>query len=304
MIRRWGRISGWLGLTLMPFLLGSAGGQETVYPKDDGALNIVVAADTVGDLDKKVVLSGFNLLAEILAEKWAGPYSVNIVDTYAQARDQMASGAANVSYISTIDFLQSRKDGGLNPRLITVYGGGEVGRYVLLLPADSTRTPDAESMRGLSIRCYVRGDQRLMRLWVKDELGENLEACFQSVQFMDKPSACVLATFFGQVDACIVPRASFDTACELNPQLQRKLRVCLESPPLPANLFCTRIPYEGVDEELLTDVALKLDTYPKGRQIFALTRIQHLAEFDEIAIEDARMLLRRQGLLPSAEEKP
>ena len=33
-------------------------GQGAEYPKDDGELNIVVAADTVSTLDKKVVHSG------------------------------------------------------------------------------------------------------------------------------------------------------------------------------------------------------------------------------------------------------
>jgi hypothetical protein len=55
---------------------------------------------------------------------------------------------------------------------------------------------------------------------------------FRSVKLVENASQAVLPVFFRQADACLLPRWSYDTMVELNPQVKEQTTILVHSPLL------------------------------------------------------------------------
>lgn len=124
----------------------------------------------------------------------------------------------------------------------------------------------------------------LNTLLLKSELLE-AEQFFSEIKSLDKAFAAIRQVLLGQAALCILPRAAYETAIELNPQLGGDLRVVATSPDFCRGLALFRDDFDERVQVILQESLLALHTEPKGKQIMNFFRIDKLIAFESDYLE-------------------
>ncbi|MBS1854909.1 MAG: PhnD/SsuA/transferrin family substrate-binding protein [Acidobacteria bacterium] len=110
-------------------------------------------------------------------------------------------------------------------------GGGE--EYVILSSVQSV-VGSLNDLRGRDLLVFNNPTTCLAANWLDVLLDSALPGgaarFLGMVSLVPKLSRSVLPVYFGQRDACLVTRRGFRTMCEMNPDLNRQLRVLAVSP--------------------------------------------------------------------------
>lgn len=126
-------------------------------------------------------------------------------------------------------------------RVMTDMRGGH--ELLLLVRADGPIQTVAD-LRKRTMVIYESGSTGMAEAWLsvlfKQEGLPAPEQVMARVNRNSKLASVVLPVFFGQMDACIATRQSFDVMVEMNPQLARKLRVLRTSPTMTSTFFACR----------------------------------------------------------------
>jgi phosphonate transport system substrate-binding protein len=178
-----------------------------------------------------------------------------------------------------------------------IYGvraGSITEEYVLLVRQDS-QVESIRDLRGRSLDLFLNPRTSLASAWVGRLLAQqgagNPPDFFGRITPFSKLTRALLPVFFGQADACVVTRAGLETACELNPQIGRRLKVLAASPAVVPVVFClcgdSRSPYRA---KLLQEIG-KVNSTPAGQQFMTLFQCDTLEEGDETSMNSAFELL-------------
>lgn len=136
----------------------------------------------------------------------------------------------------------------------------------------------------------------LETLLMKEGVG-SAEEFFSTVKEVRKPSQGILPVFFKQADACLTTRQSFRVVCELNPQVGKELTILAISPDIAGGVIVFRPDYTEEYKNKLTEILLKVQTDPQGRQLFKLFRIYRLIPFRPEYLETVEALLEEHTRL-------
>lgn len=120
---------------------------------------------------------------------------------------------------------------------------------------------------------------------------------FAQVEKVDRASQAALPVLFGQTDACVVRRRSYQTLVELNPQLGEELTVLAVSPQLLLQIMCAAQTLRGEDIEALMAAVIKLPEEPEGRQMLVLLRSDRAAPFEATHLQATRELVAEHDSL-------
>ena len=128
----------------------------------------------------------------------------------------------------------------------------------------------------------------------EEHLGPS-EQFFASVTTETKVARVVLPVFFGQADACLTSKRSFDTMCELNPQVAKDLTAIASSPVMVPLFYCFHKNYHSANRERFVKALTGLRASAAGRQIATLFQC------DGLTTADAGCLAAGLGVLDRAE---
>lgn len=176
--------------------------------------------------------------------------------------------------------------GGLNEGKITE-------EYVLLVhQASDVRR--IEELRGRNLVCWQNSRMSLGSVWLdtvllKDGFPRAAEFC--RITQSSKLAKAVLPVFFRQAEACLVTRRGFKTMCEMNPQVNQRLRVLLTSPELVPSGFCFRRGYDDPLRETIIAELAKIRLTPAGAQVLTLFQSGSLEAHPVSCLESAFALL-------------
>lgn len=109
------------------------------------------------------------------------------------------------------------------------------------------------------------------------QFARECSAVFSEIQRVPTSSQALIRVFFGQTDLALVYRHGFELARELNPQLDRKVGRVIEELSLDGAFYAffnTKV-NENTRLQALKAVPV-LHTYPRGRQLLDLFKIDHL----------------------------
>lgn len=169
--------------------------------------------------------------------------------------------------------------------------------YVVLVHAGGGVTDLAE-LRGLRMTFHAGSATTVARPWLEVLLRERglggAKAFFGDWLELENPSKTVLRLFFRQTESCLVTRASYDLACELNPQLRRQLKELAVSPPLIPFFVYWRQNFDAVAIEEIEAALLELHTSVTGRQVLTVLQSSRFEKHPVSALEPTLELLRRQ----------
>ncbi len=167
------------------------------------------------------------------------------------------------------------------PIFITDVGGKATAQYLLLVNSESAINSLAD-LRGRSIAFHTNPRTCLAHLWLDSLLIQ--QGLKPATEFAGKVTAdnkiakVVLPVFFKQCDACVVTRSGFETMAELNPQLNRQLKVIATSPEVIPALFCVRSDYAPNFRDALIDGVRNLGKTPSGRQVLTVFQSEGIEE--------------------------
>ena len=120
------------------------------------------------------------------------------------------------------------------------------------------------------------------------------------VKEIHKTSQVVLPVFFGQRDACLITKRSFETMVELNPQIGKKLSVLLEGPDIVSGIMFLRPDYQPSFKKDLVEALEELHLNPKGQQVLMLFKINRIIHCQDRYIRQAKELIGKYRMLKGA----
>jgi ABC-type phosphate/phosphonate transport system substrate-binding protein len=250
------------------------------------------------DVDLKDALSAFRIYVEEIAKQVNQTASIAAYDTIEDVMKQVENGQVDMVSMYPIEYLRLKNKQSVEPAFGMVRGQKPTTKYLLLVHA-SKSYQKINDLKGKRI-VLAKGDQTaaffLNTLLLKQHLGEARDF-FSQVEEKGKASQSVLAVFFGQADSCLVAESSFQTMVEMNPQLGKDLKAIVISPDLLDNMALFR---KGMNEEIKVkalEVAGRLKTYPRGKQILMLFKVDDLAKIKDSDLQSLRDLINEHDKL-------
>jgi hypothetical protein len=192
--------------------------------------------------------------------------------------------------------------------LVGYSNGVPTEEYLLLVRQDAGFSSLAE-LAGRSVLVLDHPRATLAAQWLDTILLEGglspAKLHFARVNQGKKLAGVLLPVFFGQADACVVPRHGYEVMSELNPQVGRQMRPLADSPDLYPSVAYAQPRTDGSlpGLDLLREIR-QLPSTAAGQQILRLCQADSLGAVPASAVDETRRLLAaHQRLLGEWERK-
>jgi len=211
--------------------------------------------------------------------------------------------------MSTREFATLRPRVKFNRFVLGTFGGSIYEEYLLLVHAGSGIT-NLASLRGHPLLLLRHAKMCLALPWLDTLLLErNLPPSrdfFASIAEETTANKTVLPVFFRKAEVCLITRRTFQTMCELNPQLGRNLQVLDVSPAFVTGGVFFREGYPARQQDQIVAELTAVRKSPAGNQVLTVFQSEGLDEHPASAFDSALALLahRRQLLAAPATNEP
>lgn len=222
-------------------------------------------------------------------------FNPKIFDTTEEILQRARRGQLDTVALNVVEYRQIADV--LDPsQIIAEAGAPGLGQYVLLAKR-SGGIQKLGDLRGRRL-CLLKAPKMCVaNAWLSAILEEahlgGSDQFFGSVITETKASRVVLPVYFGQADACLTSKRSFDTMCELNPQIAKGLTVIASSPAMVVTFYVFHKNYHGVSRERFAKVYSALPSSAAGRQVATLFQFENLVPKDIGCLADALSLLQK-----------
>ncbi|MBN1517955.1 PhnD/SsuA/transferrin family substrate-binding protein [Candidatus Sumerlaeota bacterium] len=222
---------------------------------------------------------------------------VKFYSDYLEIYKAVRAGEVNGASILGIEYLALPDRSVLQPFSATIRDKTPETTYVVLVPikggANSLNDLKGKTVLLESGFTGLTGSLWLEVILMRQKLPES-SRFFDETTLVEKPSAAVLPVFFKQADACVVPKRSFMVMQELNPQIGKRVKILLESPPLLEVISCHSTLVDWSEEELqdLKNMVFNIGNSPEGEQFMNLFQSSGVALWDESYLVNLQALVR------------
>lgn len=221
----------------------------------------------------------------------------NVFDTTEEIIGRARAGRLDAVALNILEYRQIADV--LDPtQIVAAAGKAGLEQYVLLARRDSG-FQQLGNLRGKRLSILKGPKMCVAGAWIANILDEGhfgaSERFFGAMGADPKVARVVLPVFFGQADACVTTRASFETMCELNPQVGKNLEALAASPPLMVTFYVFHKDFHNANRDRFVRVFSELRSSAAGRQLATLF------QFDELAIRDASCLASALNVLEAAD---
>jgi len=168
------------------------------------------------------------------------------------------------------------------PVLSADYGKSFYDELILLVRKESGVTRVAQ-LRGKSLRVEAGQKGSIPIKWLDSVLAAKAlpepQGFFAGISEFSKASQVIMPVFFGQADACLTSRNSFNILSELNPQLGRQMLVLERSPGFATGIIAVRKDIRNPRRDNMVEILQEMQSDPKGKQLLTLFRCNRLVPF-------------------------
>lgn len=249
------------------------------------------------------VLSTFDLWAQELASRFQVPVEFTHYDDPRDMRRDFLAGKLHGVNTDAMTLVRLFKPDELAEGYATIMKGG--WDLMLFAGGDSPARglADLAGKRIVLLEENAAGDLYLETLCLR----HYQRACrdvFAEIQRVNTSNQALLRVFFGKADLALVYGYGHALAVEMNPQLDRYLRKLSEYPlrSLFFAFYSTKV--DKALRQRTVRVTPTLHTYPRGRQLLDIFKIDHLEMASPIDLQPVIDLERDyQSLLAQAERK-
>jgi len=216
------------------------------------------------------------------------PIEARIYDDLEQLVDGIRQVKVDFVAMNLIDYLKIRNRVGIDPALIAT-NRGKVGEEFALIVHKGAPPTELKQLRGKTLLVEKSsGACNNAILWLDTQLLQQQlppsQGFFRSVKLVENASQAVLPVFFRQADVCLMPRWSYDTMVELNPQVKEQTTIMAHSPLLArGGLFIVK----GLspDKRELIPATLKVWQTPRAKQLMTLFHAEVIVPFQPAYIQ-------------------
>lgn len=173
----------------------------------------------------------------------------------------------------------------IEPVLIN-QNNGNFGFEYYLITNTSNNYNDLNSLRGKKINILCKSELHVASVWLdkllRDEKLPAKEKFFKEIKYDYKANNIVLPVYFNKVDAAIVSKPAYDLLNDLNPQIQKQIKIVVKSEPL---LFGV-ISFDGRSKdkkrkEMMLDILQTLHEENYGKQLLDLFAVEKIIPYKE-----------------------
>lgn len=241
--------------------------------------------------------------AKAVIEIWAKlihDYTTNIKETntnvYSSINDlinDLNRNQVDLVFMNTPQYFNSEKKLKITPYFGTKLNGE---KYIdlVLLSNKKLMINSFNDLKGKKITIFGGRQKRLVEMWLDVLLLRNgctnKENFFEEIEYEENASKNILSVFFEKNDVCVSLESSFDTMCELNPQIKKSLNVLYKIDGLVNDLYCIRNDIDSEMKKSIVEFAKQIDTKPKTEQVYKIFKIDGSYIFKEDNLQKTRSL--------------
>jgi phosphonate transport system substrate-binding protein len=204
--------------------------------------------------------------------------------------------------LSSIDYLSYKSKLSLYPVLVNSGKIDPLENYLILIRKDDNiNTIDALADKRIGM--LPKENNPIPVMWLNVLLGPakitKIEKPFNNIITDKTESQLILSLFFGQLNACVVSKTSFETMVEINPQIGKQLKILKSSPGYlrVVSSFTSKFKKSKFSDKLLEHLT-SLDNYAAGRQLFTLTKTAKIIPYKEEYLDNVKVLITDYNKLP------
>ena len=273
---------------------------QLASPETEEKLTLVYSKKIFPNVDFRDAAASIEIWTKTLMSEINPKFSfANVfIEGIDQADEKLINENASFLILTAIEYLTNReKLKSMVPTLLSSDDEGTIGiQYILIV----NRSSNINSLRDLENKTISFVDDyqnALPHLWLdvllKREGLSLADEFFKEVFIAQSANQAILRTFFGQIDACIVPKKLLNTSFVLNPQLEFNLIIVKESEPFIAGVFCAN---KNLSDSVIRDfiksakAAIKTD---KGKQVALFFRTKEIHDFQATYLDNMKNLIEQ-----------
>jgi ABC-type phosphate/phosphonate transport system substrate-binding protein len=274
-------------------LRGALAGADTVSP-----VRLAISESLVTDVNINDARAAMIIWLQRMIVDLNVPIELNpkVFDTTEEILRRARGGLLDAVALNIVEYRQIADV--LDSSQVMAETGPRGEQYLLLLKRSSGMQHLAD-LRGRRLAVLRAPKMCVASAWVSSILDAGhlggSDQFFSSVTLDSKISRVVLPVFFGQTDACLTSKTSFDIMTELNPQVGKDLAVIATSPEMVVTFQIFHKNFSGVTRERFAKVYSSVRSDAAGRQLATLF------QFQELEIKDANCLAPALRILESVE---
>jgi phosphonate transport system substrate-binding protein len=282
-------------------MLGAGGWvREALAGAEAGApVRVAISESLVADVNLNDARSAMRLwIKRIMADlNVVIELAPKVFDTSDEILLRVRSGQLDAVALNIVEYRQVADL--LDPSELIVGAGASGPDHYLLLVKRDGPFRQLGNLRGRRLLMLKAPKMCVAPAWLSTILDSEhcgpAEQFFGSVTSDTRASRVVLPVFFGQADACLTSERSFETMCELNPQVGKDLTAIATSPQMVVCFYAFRRNYHGPSRERFLKFHSTMLDSAAGRQLAALF------QFNELTVRDASCLASALRTLDAAQ---
>jgi len=198
--------------------------------------------------------------------------------------------------LSPIDYYHIKNSGLVTPLMLSINKEPFLSKFVLVVNKEK-KYKSVWDLKSKKITCNNKFSQMSLT-WLEyllREFNENsANIFFKNIKLVDKGFQSLMPVFFGQADACLIDLNTFETTCEMNPNLSKKLVVIAESPGFPKSVICLRKSFESkVLRKSIFDVLGNLHNKKENAQLVKLFNIKKLIDYKDSYMKNVDLIMNK-----------
>ncbi len=202
-------------------------------------------------------------------------FKLDLFDNTEELIKYNEKGNLGMVILNSIDFLKLRSKMNLQPILISTDSKNIYNKLLIITRDENVK--DISDLRNKKIGFYLKRNNPVPKLWLDELLYKNKlgtkEKFFSLISNFQSESQLILSVFFGQTNAGVVTESSFQTMCELNPQVSKQLKIIMTSPNFIYDISSlTQNSKRFSFSKRIIEIAAKIDTYAAGKEILTLMK--------------------------------
>jgi ABC-type phosphate/phosphonate transport system substrate-binding protein len=275
-------------------------------PSADDAkiLNIVYSKSILPKVDYRDAMASLEIWTKEILREIYSEYSLNniFIESIDQVDEKYIKDKASFVILTAIEYLTNQeKMKYVTPTLLSSDDDGLVGIEYALLVHKNKGINSLKDLKNKTISFVDDYSNAAPQLWLDVQLlNEGFSTSdnfFKDVFTSSNANQAILKTFFGQIDACLVPKKLLNTTYILNPQLESDLKILQQSKPFIAGVFCTNNKVgESIKKDIIKSARIALNT-DRGKQIALFFRTREIHEFKGEYLDNIKYLIHQANSL-------
>jgi ABC-type phosphate/phosphonate transport system substrate-binding protein len=202
--------------------------------------------------------------------------------------------------VTTDQYFELLDEFELEPCLATVSYNNKFSQYILITSSKN----DINNISDLKKKRIVLPKSSkgwLVEKWLNVKLARYkqsfMENFFSSVNYLDKETNAIYDIYFEKAECAVVRKSVFNILCELNPQLNKSIKILETSEPVISHMLAYR---KGSDQYLIKSVVQEsneLHLSKEGKLILEIFKSTMIEKITDIDLHSAKLITEEYNAL-------